>query len=293
MTSTMTIEIDRLTPAIGAEISGVDLRAPLTPTTRDEIHQALLDHHVIFFRDQDLDHEQLMALGRQFGTLTIGKLWSPVGGHPEVVNIFADAKTKYVAGEMWHSDMTCTPVPPMGSILAMKIVPPNGGDTLWANMYAAYDALSQPMKDYLSGLSAAHDAELAVSMAPDGVQDAPESSGEKTPVLEQVARPPVKVPIPHSVHPVIRTHPETGRKLIFVNPFFTTHLIGVEAAESQAILQYLYNHCADPLFSVRFRWRANSVAFWDNRCTQHRALKDYLPHTRSGYRVQIDGDVPV
>ncbi len=271
-----TLDVVPVTPTIGAEIHGVDLAQDLTDAQRDAILDALHCHQVVFFRDQDLDAETLVAFGRRFGTLSVNKVWTTVPGHPEVVPIHADATSTNVAGEVLHSDMTFTPEPPMGSILTIKVSPATGGDTLWSNMYAAYDALSTRLQSYLDGLTAVHTAARAMAMASAAqVRD------------DAVSH------VPTAVHPVIRTHPATGRKAIFVNPFFTSHLNDVPEAESRAVLQLLYEHCADPIFSVRFRWRESSVAFWDNRCTLHRAMKDYLPATRSGLRVQLQGDRPV
>ena len=174
------------------------------------------------------------------------------------------------AGENWHSDLTCDPAPPLGSILYMPVVPESGGDTVFASMYAAYDTLSDRMKAYLEGLRAVHDA---------------------NPVYQKLF-PDLDRKYNRSVHPVVRTHPVTGKKLIFVNPSYTTHIEGMPEDESAAILNFLYVHCMNPNYQVRFRWRANSVAFWDNRCTWHQAIWDYFPDTRSGFRVTVAGDKP-
>jgi len=189
--------------------------------------------------------------------------------------IKADEKSKHVAGEEWHSDVSCDVEPPMGTILCIKQCPPKGGDTLFASMYEAYDALSERMKVYLSGLTAEHDGEHVYRGLFDnfGVADKPT--------------------YPRAEHPVVRTHPVTGRKALYVNSGFTTRILGIPLDESDAMLRYLYEHMANPLFQCRFRWQPNSVAFWDNRCTQHRALWDYWPHTRAGQRVTVKGDRPV
>jgi taurine dioxygenase len=271
-----TIEVRKLTPVIGAEIFGVDLARPLGNQVFQEIHDALMDNLVIFFRDQDLSHEQHKAFGRRFGELHIHPTSiATVKEHPEILTIKADEKSKYVAGEEWHSDVSCDPEPPMGSILYIKECPPEGGDTLFASMYAAYEALSDRMKAYLDGLTALHDGEHVYrgTYANLGVADKPV--------------------YPRAEHPVVRTHPVTGRKCLYVNRGFTVRILGIPRDESEGILRYLYEHIENPLFQCRFRWQPNSVAFWDNRCAQHRAMWDYWPHRRYGNRVTIRGERPV
>jgi len=209
-----------VTPVIGAEIHGLDLD-DVSDADFQLIHDALMDHCVIFFRDQDISIESQKALGARFGELVAHPNDPGVDGHPEVMPIHADENSRRVAGEQWHSDVSCDPLPPMGSMLRLHTVPETGGDTLFANMYAAYEALSERMRTFLGGL---------VSLPP---------------------------------------------------------------AESRGVLALLYEHVARPDFQCRFRWRPNSVAFWDNRCAQHHAIWDYWPATRSGYRVTIRGEVPV
>jgi taurine dioxygenase len=269
-----TITVKPVTPTIGAEVSGVDLRRPLGNQQFQEVHDALMEHQVIFFRDQHLTLDQHKAFGRLFGDLAIHPNTKGPDGHPEILPIHADATSKRVSGERWHSDVSCDPEPPMGSILYIKQCPPKGGDTLFANMYAAYEALSDRMKAYLDGLIAVHDGESAYrgTYANLGMQDKPV--------------------YPRAEHPIIRTHPVTGKKALYVNRGFTQRILGVPRDESAAVLAYLCELAEDPLFQCRFRWRENSVAFWDNRCTQHRAMWDYWPHTRSGFRVTVAGDRP-
>jgi taurine dioxygenase len=264
------IEVKPLTRRIGAEIFGVDLNRPLSDAQFQAVHAALIQHQVIFFREQELSHDAHKAFGRRFGRLAIHSGVPGLADHPEIVAIHADANSKFVAGESWHSDLTADAEPPLGSILYIPIVPEVGGDTLFASMYAAYDALSPKMKSYLDGLHAMHDADHVYR-----------------PLFPDIDR-----KYPSSSHPILRTHPVSGRKLIFVNPSYTTHIVGVGKAESAAVLGYLYQHCANPDFHVRFRWRAGSVAFWDNRCTWHQAVWDYFPELRSGFRVTVAGDKP-
>lgn len=260
-----TITASKLTPTLGAEISGVDLSQPLSADQLADLNQAIADHQVIFFRDQDLDPARLKRVGQYFGELQAHAL-KGLPDHPEVRKLHADETSKHVAGEEWHTDMSCLSVPPMGSILYMHTLPSLGGDTIFASMYAAYDALSPGMQAYLETLTATHDGALAFGrFDPEGK-------------------------FPKAVHPVIRTHPVTGKKVLFVNRGFTSHINGVSREESNALLQYLYNHAENAYWQVRFRWTPHAVAFWDNRCTQHLAVWDYFPQLRSGFRVQVEGN---
>ena len=267
------IRVDKLTPHVGGEIRGVDLSQPLDESTFKQVHDALIDNGVIFFRDQRLTPEQQKAFGRRFGELHIHPAApKELPEHPEILVIHADENSKHVAGENWHSDVSCDPEPPMGSILYMHELPPVGGDTLFASMYAAYDALSEPMKRFLEPLTARHEGEH-VYRGRYGMDDA----GKTFPTAE---------------HPVIRTHPVSGRKALFVNGGFTRRIVQLSRPESDAVLQFLYRHVETPEFQCRFRWQVNSVAFWDNRCVQHHAMWDYYPQRRHGHRVTIMGDKP-
>jgi taurine dioxygenase len=267
------IQVDKLTPHAGAEIRGVDLAQPLDERTFKEIHAALIDNGVIFFRDQHLTPEQQKAFGRLFGELHMHPA-APreLPEHPEILVIHADEKSKHVAGENWHSDVSCDLEPPMGSILYMHELPPVGGDTLFASMYAAYEGLSEPMKRLLEPLTAMHEGEH-VYRGRYGVNDA----GKVFPKAE---------------HPIVRTHPVSGRKALYVNGGFTTRIVQLKRPESDALLQFLYRHVETPEFHCRFRWQVNSIAFWDNRCMQHHAMWDYYPQRRHGHRVTIKGDKP-
>lgn len=268
-----TIEVTKLTPHIGAEIGGVDLSRPLGNQEFQEVHDALMENLVIFFRGQHLTHDQHKAFGRRFGEL-VAHPASPhcPEGHPEILTIHADETSEHVAGEEWHSDVSCDETPPMGSILYLTEIPPVGGDTLFASMYAAYDALSAPVKALLDGLSATHDGEPVYRGR---FNYAAGANG-----------------FPRAHHPVVRTHPVTGRKALFVNGNFTTRIDGLSKPESDALLQMLCRHAETPEFHCRFRWQPNSVAFWDNRAVQHHAMWDYYPQRRHGYRVTIKGDRP-
>ncbi len=269
----VSIQVDKLTPHAGAEIRGVDLSQPLDERTFKEIHDALIDSGVIFFRDQHLTPDQQKAFGRLFGELHMHPA-APreLADHPEILVIHADEKSKHVAGENWHSDVSCDLEPPMGSILYMHALPPVGGDTLFASMYAAYEALSEPLKRFLEPLTAMHEGEH-VYRGRYGVDD----TGKTFPKAE---------------HPVVRTHPVSGRKALYVNGGFTTRIVQLKRPESDTLLQFLYRHVETPEFHCRFRWQVNSIAFWDNRCMQHHAMWDYYPQRRHGHRVTIRGDKP-
>jgi taurine dioxygenase len=267
----MTLSIAKLTPAIGAEISGVDL-ARLSNEQASALHDALMAHQVIFFRDQVMSVEQHKALGRLFGELLVHPAArAEVEGHPEVRVVHADETTKTATGEVWHSDLSCSPEPPMGSILYLQRTPATGGDTAFANMYLAYETLSEPIKRLCEGLSALHTSAHVFSKDAYGRSDKS---------------------FPEAVHPVVRTHPVTGRKALFVNRGFTTRIIELRKHESDALLDLLMRHSETPEFQCRFRWQPNSVAFWDNRCALHHAMWDYYPQRRHGYRVTVKGDRP-
>ena len=268
--------IEPLTPGIGAEIHGVDLSQPLDDETFRCVHDAWMKHLVLFFRDQALDIEGLDRLRRRFGEAHVHPSAGRIADFPGVIRIHTDADSKVYAGRMWHSDVSNDAEPPMGSILHLHVVPDSGGDTLFANMYAAFEALSDPLKSWLLGLTAVHSSVR--------------NDRDYFKVDEKNLRDGV---YPESEHPVARTHPVTGRRALFVNQAFTTHIVQLEPAESDAVLGFLYRHIDSPRFHCRFRWRRNSVAFWDNRCAQHLAMWDYHPQTRSGYRATLAGDRPV
>ena len=265
----------KVAPQCGAEVSGLNLAQPLDEATVRILQSALAEHGVLFFRDQPMTAEQQRRLGSYFGDLHLHPAWPRlVDGHPEVMEIFTDENSQYIAGEDWHSDVSCDPQPPLGTILQMLEVPPAGGDTLFANMVAAFAALPVEQQQYLSGLTALHDGEQHYRGRYDGPDDAD------------------KV-YPQAEHPVVRTHPVSGRPALFVNRIFTRRIIGLEVQESEQLLEELFEHVERPEFQCRFQWQVGSVAFWDNRSAQHQALWDYYPHRRRGWRVTIQGEVPV
>jgi taurine dioxygenase len=264
------LDVRPMTRCIGAEISGVCLDEPLSNQEVSELHDALMAHQVIFFRDQPISHESHKRLGRYFGELAYHSGVSGLAEHPEIVAIHADANSTFIAGENWHSDLSEHAEPPMGSILHIHTLPPEGGDTLWSSMYAAYDALSPAMKAFLDPLTAIHDSNhIYRELFPD-----------------------VDKTYPRNTHPLVRTHPVTKRKCLFVSQSKTIRINELDKPESKALLEFLSEHVKNPNFQVRFRWQKDSIAFWDNRCTQHFATWDYFPNVRSGHRVTIAGDKP-
>ncbi len=270
---TSTLRVTPLSPVIGAEVSGVDLAQALDAAVLTELKDAWAQHLVLFFRDQHLSFAQHKALGRCFGELHVHPAAPKDDEHPEILVVHGDDKVKFVAGSLWHSDVSCDREPPLGSILRVVQVPSSGGDTLFANMYAAYEGLSDRLQRLLAGLTAIHDGEQYYR----GRYGSANLRDDRHPAAE---------------HPVVRTHPVTGRQALFVNQGFTTRIKELPIAESDALLAFLFRHCERPEFHCRFQWREHSVAFWDNRCTQHLAIWDYYPQTRHGYRVSIKGDVP-
>src|SRR5262245_55885233 len=271
------IAVSPLAGALGAEISNVNL-GNLDDALFAEIRTALLEHQVIFFRDQEVTRDQHKAFGRRFGALHVHPFLQPLKdeGHPEFVVLESDAKHPFVA-EAWHSDVTFQTEPPLGSMLRCVAAPEFGGDTMWASMYAAYEALSDTMQRLLSSLIAIHDTSRTFSR--DTYRT--EHIGGKR--AEQVVA---------AEHPVVRTHPETGQKALFVNSAFTHSIKGMKSAESDAVLDFLYRHIESPDFTCRFRWRKNSMAMWDNRRTQHRVVADNLAAYRRMERVTVMGNKP-
>lgn len=278
------ITVEPVTPAIGAEIGGVDL-AGLSDAQFAEIHAALMVHHVVFFRDQRLDKAQLAAFARRFGEpqpsteSSFGKL----ADFPEIDVLDYDAsRPPWVTKEMWHTDFSGREQPTLGSVLYALQVPECGGDTIWVSLAAAYDALSERMKRYLAGMKAEH---RTIKAFGDDIRANLLTSEDGRKRFERMQA------LPPAEHPVVRTHPVTGRKALFVNEGYTTRLAGVDRAESDAVLGQLFGHLRTPEFQCRFRWRAGSLAVWDNRITQHYAVADYSER-RLMHRITIKGDKP-
>ncbi|MDJ0344306.1 TauD/TfdA family dioxygenase [Streptomyces sp. H10-C2] len=260
-------------PTIGAEVSDIDLARPVEPEVLAELGRALLEWKVLFFRGQSLTAEQHAAFARHWGEPEIHP-FLPKAGIPEVVRLAHDARSPGVEN-VWHSDVSFSATPPLGSVLRAVEVPEVGGDTLWADMAAAYDGLPDRVKEAVEGQSAVHDflRSFGQLLTPEQVAKA----REKNPPVE---------------HPVVRTHPETGRKLIYVNRVFTERITGLPPEESRELLDLLYDQARHPEYQCRFHWRPGSIAFWDNRVTQHYAASDYFPRPRVMERVTIIGDRP-
>ncbi|WP_416898509.1 MAG: taurine dioxygenase [Minwuia sp.] len=275
------INVRPIAGSIGAEIEGIDMSKPLGNQAFKEVHDALMAHQVIFFRDQDITPGEHVAFARQFGTLHVHPYAPSHEDHPEVL-ILKSSKANRSSANIWHSDVTFQEEPPLGSILLAREVPEAGGDTMWANMYDAYETLSDAMKRYLEGMKALNTSGHArFERAYDTLSD-----DEKERIrFERKAQEGVE-------HPIVRTHPVTGRKALYVNGIFTQKIVGVSRRESRAILDYLFDHLHKPEFTCRFRWEKGSVAFWDNRCTQHYAVADYGDATREMHRVTVNGDRP-
>ena len=272
------LSIAPLTPTIGAEISGIDLSKPMTADLLAALRQALLEWKVIFFRDQDITTEAHLAFARQFGELEVHPFAPHKPGYPEVLAITHDRDSKG-RENVWHSDVTWRLCPSLGSVLRAIEVPEVGGDTLFSDMYAAYEGLSDEVKEKIDGAVAIHDfAHFRKLMR---------SRGKSEAEIEEMNR-----KYPMAEHPVVRTHPETGRKGIYVNTAFTQYIAGMDRAESDALLAHLYAQAAIPEYQCRFRWQKNSIAFWDNRACQHYAVSDYWPAVRRMERVTIIGDRP-
>jgi taurine dioxygenase len=273
--------VSRLSPSIGAVVEGLNLSESLDRHKFDALQAALVEHQVLLFRQQRLTPQQHRDFAARFGPLHVHPIYPHHAEAPEVI-VLDSAVTDLTDNALWHTDVTFTERPPMGSVLLARMVPPVGGDTLWASCAAAYEALSPAMQEFLLTLSATHDIAQSFPAERFGM------SLEAAEKLQAAKRknPPVK-------HPVIRTHPVSKRRGLFVQEGFTTHINELKAAESRVLLDYLFQHSVRPEFTVRWKWREGDVAFWDNRCTLHYATDDYRPQRRVMNRATIVGDIPV
>ncbi|HEX4082391.1 MAG TPA: TauD/TfdA family dioxygenase [Acidimicrobiales bacterium] len=293
MTSTLTttdLDVRPLSASIGAEIRGVDLR-DVDDATIASIRRIWLDRKVVFFPGQHLDERAHQAFGERFGELTEGHPVVPgVDGFPNIFEIdytkahqlygsYGDVATRS-RGIHWHTDVTFVQRPPAGSVLRAVVIPDAGGDTAFSDQQAAFEAVSPALQEFLSTLHAVHDGRTQFKNILDQVGEG-QWEGDKLPALEPV------------VHPVVRVHPETGAKTLFVNPGFTSHIVELDRAESDALLSFLYTHAVRPEFVVRYHWQAGDVGFWDNRATQHSVVGDFGEQHRVIQRVTIKGDVPI
>jgi len=272
------LKIIPIAGALGAEIHGIDLSHELTEEDSLRIRKILNEYEVIFFRKQNISAQRQKALALSFGPLQTHPAYSTVEGFPEIT-ILESTPDKPTKIEAWLADMTFRQHPPMATVLKSVIVPAKGGDTLWASMTSAYNGLSYHTQAFLEGLTAIHDFSH-------GFKESLAEEGGRERLADVVAaNPPVR-------HPVIRTHPETGKKLIFVNSLFTTHIEGMRKKESVALLNFLFDHIETPEYSCRFKWEEHSIAIWDNRSTQHKPINDYFPAHRRLERITVDGDKP-
>jgi len=263
--------------ALGAEIGGVDLASPLPAETFAEIRRALGDHGVIVFRDQRLTPEQHLAFARQWGEINVNRFFQAVEGHPAIAEVRKEAHQKSNIGNMWHTDHSYDQVPAMGSLLYAREVPPWGGDTLFASMAAAYDALSEGLKATLGTLRAWHSSRHVFGEAAYAGKDTEGRTGNTAAATQD------------ALHPVVVTHPFSGRKVLYVNPQFTLRIDGWTEEESRGLLGYLYQHAVRPEFTCRLRWTEGALAIWDNRATWHYATNDYHGQRRLMHRVTVEG----
>jgi len=276
---TNTLDIRPLSGALGAEVLGVDLAHDVSDETIVAIRAAWLEHLVVFFRDQQLEPAQFLALARRFGEPVEYPFVKGLDGFPQITPVIKLEHEKVNFGGLWHSDTAYLDKPPMATMLIARETPPRGGDTLFANMYLAYETLSDGLRRVLDGLSAVNSSAKAdvTKTREDRIKDS-----AKTDARQEY----------NAEHPVVRTHPETGRKALYVNGGHTVRFKDMSEAESAPLLDYLFGHMTRPEFTCRFRWEPGSIALWDNRCTQHNPVNDYHGHRRVMHRVTLAGDTP-
>jgi taurine dioxygenase len=272
----MAIEATRVARALGALVTGVDLSRELSAAEVERLGELLVAHQVLFFRDQPLTPQAQARFAARFGTLHVHPIYPVLPELPEIMLI--DTHPGFLPdNDNWHTDVTFSPTPPLAGILAAKALPATGGDTLWSSSSAAYESLSEPMRGFLDGLTAQHS--VAKSFPAERWANDPAAKERYERAIAK--HPPVN-------HPVVRTHPVSGRKGLFVN----THINELPPPESQAVLAFLFAHVGRPELTVRWKWRVDDVAFWDNRVTQHYAIADYLPERRTMHRATVNGDRP-
>jgi taurine dioxygenase len=279
MATANTLDIRPLSGALGAEILGIDLAHEVSDETIAAIRAAWLEHLVVFFRDQHLEPAQLLALAKRFGEPVEYPFVKGLDGFPQITPVIKLEHEKVNFGGLWHSDTAYLDKPPMATMLVARETPPRGGDTLFANMYLAYETLSEGLRRVLDGLTAVNSSAKAdvTKTREDRIKDNAKADAKKEYNAE---------------HPVVRTHPETGRKALYVNGGHTVRFSEMTEAESAPLLSYLFGHMTRPEFTCRFRWEPGSIALWDNRCTQHNPVNDYHGHRRVMHRVTLAGDVP-
>ncbi len=272
-------EIEPYGPTIGAEIHGLDLTRPLDPATFRQLDDALVRHKVLFARDQHLTTAQHVALGRMFGELEVHP-FRPEGEFPEILVLDHHKDNPVLSTDVWHSDTTFRECPTKYTILRCQITPPTGGDTIWADTCAAYEGLSEPIRRMIDGLKAVHDFMNFRRLFSDSDED-------QTRLREMERK------FPNPTHPVVRTVPQTGQKVLYVNPQFTKRIVGISEEEGRVLLRLLFDQVKVPEYQFRLRWKPGTIAFWDNRTTQHYANNDYYPNRRRMERVAVIGERPV
>jgi taurine dioxygenase len=275
------IQVSPVTPILGAEIGGVDLSQPLAASVFTEIERAFVEFGVIFFRNQQLTPEQHIAFAKRFGPIDINRFFKSVDGYPQIAEVRKEANQKANIGGSWHTDHSYDQIPAKGSMLYAREVPSAGGDTLFSSMYAAFEALSPGLQKTLEGLKALHSSRHAFGASAKRLAESDLKGRIGNPELATQ----------DAIHPVVITHPESGRKALYVNSGFTLRIDGWSDQESEALLGYLYKHAVRPEFTARFRWQPGSLAFWDNRSTWHLALNDYAGHRRLLHRITIEGSL--
>ena len=282
--STRTLAVEPVSGAAGAVIIGVDLRA-VDDDAIATIHEAVVRHHVVFFRGQRLTPDEQVAFSRRFGPSSPVPFVEPIAGHPEVIAVVREASEaqRYTFGSIWHSDFSFLPEPPFASILQAIEVPPYGGDTIWANQELAYDALSRGMQTMLRGLRGVHSAVNAYSPKMQAVHDT--FAGMRVTTSDDAQR--------SEVHPMVREHPDSGRPSLFVNEQYTVGIEDFRPHDAAPILQHLFAHATQDVFTCRWRWEVGDVAMWDNRCLQHLAMADFTGHRRFMYRTTVAGSRPI
>ena len=277
-------ELRPLAGALGAEITGVELSKPLDAETFEAIHGALVAHHVLVFRDQQLSRPEQLDFARRFGEPEVHPIANGLPDHPEVIRVLKPAGESAYFGTSWHSDNSFFERPSALTILYGEQVPEVGGDTVFASMTKAWETLSEPMRAFLEPLSAVHSASTAYD---------PKTTGDAKYKGETAITYTYSDSIyDEATHPIARTHPDSGRKSLFVNPMFTQRIVGLHPDESAAVLAMLYEHATRPDFTCRVRWQPGSVTVWDNRCVQHYAIDDYVAAERVMYRVTVAGERP-
>lgn len=274
------VTVKRINPNIGAEIRDIDLRQPLSPEQVAQVTTALVEHEVIVLKNQDIEVDDQIRFGRYFGELTVHPFSPNMDGKPEVIVLDNHKDNPPALTDVWHSDETFRDEPPLGTILRCRITPEIGGDTLFSSMTCAYEGLSDRMQRYIDGLEAVHDFKPFRTLFAQGT---PEQKAKLRKMEDE---------FPNPVHPVVRVHPVTGRRILNVNPQFTIRIVGMKEAESRALLDLLFDQAKTPEYQLRVRWEPNQMVMWDNRSTHHYAVHDYWPQRRRMERITVKGDRP-